>query len=62
LLRARFVDLLVTLGEGYEALGARPSAAAAYRDALAVATDGCAPAEAGLKRLESLAPITAVLP
>ena len=61
-LRARFVDLLVTLGEGYEALGARPSAAATYRDALAVATDGCAPAEAGLKRLESLAPITAVLP
>ena len=61
-LRARFIDLLVTLGEGYEALGARPSASAAYRDALAVATDGCAPAEAGLVRLERLPPITAVLP
>ena len=50
-LRGRSIDLLVALGEGYEAFGDRPSAAAAYRDAVAAAPDGCPPAEAGLLRL-----------
>ena len=49
-LRGRCVDLLLTLGEGYEHAGDRVSAAAAYRDALALADD-CPPAEAGLTRL-----------
>ncbi len=49
-LRGRCVDLLLTLGEGYEAAGDRVSAAAAYRDALAMA-DECPPAQAGLRRL-----------
>ncbi len=49
-LRGRCVDLLLTLGEGYEATGDRVSAAAAYRDALAI-TDDCPPAQAGLRRL-----------
>jgi hypothetical protein len=50
-LRGRSVDLLIALGEGYEAFGDRASAAAAYRDAVAAAIDGCLPAEAGLARL-----------
>lgn len=49
-LRGRCVDLLLALGEGYEASGDRVSAAAAYRDALALA-GACPPAEAGLQRL-----------
>ena len=49
-LRGRCVDLLLTLGEGYEGAGDRVSAAAAYRDALAV-NDDCPPAQAGLSRL-----------
>lgn len=49
-LRGRCVDLLLTLGEGYEGTGDRASAAAAYRDALAM-TDDCPPAQAGLRRL-----------
>jgi len=49
-LRGRCVDLLLTLGEGYEQAGDRVSAAAAYRDALAM-TDECPPAQAGLSRL-----------
>jgi len=49
-LRGRFVDLLLTLGEGYESSGDRVSAAAAYRDVLAL-TDDCLPAQAGLRRL-----------
>jgi hypothetical protein len=49
-LRGRCVDLLLTLGEGYEQAGDRVSAAAAYRDALAMTAD-CAPAQAGLSRL-----------
>lgn len=49
-LRGRCVDLLLALGEGYEQAGDRVSAAAAYRDALAM-TDDCPPAEAGLIRL-----------
>ena len=49
-LRGRCVDLLLTLGEGYEGAGDRVSAAAAYREALAMADD-CPPAQAGLRRL-----------
>jgi two-component SAPR family response regulator len=49
-LRGRCVDLLLALGEGYEVTGDRVSAAAAYRDALAM-TDDCPPARAGLIRL-----------
>ncbi len=49
-LRGRCVDLLLTLGEAYESSGDRVSAAAAYRDALAM-TDDCPPAQAGLRRL-----------
>lgn len=50
-LRGRSIDLLIALGEGYEATGDRVSAAAAYREAVAAAGDGCPPAEAGLVRL-----------
>ena len=50
-LRGRSIDLLVALGEGYEASGDRASAAAAYREAVAAAVDGCPPATAGLLRL-----------
>ncbi len=49
-LRGRCVDLLLALGEGYEGAGDRVSAAAAYRDALAM-NDDCPPAKAGLSRL-----------
>ena len=49
-LRGRCVDLLLTLGQGYEEAGDRVSAAAAYRDAIALADD-CPPAQAGLRRL-----------
>ena len=52
-LRSRFVDLLVTLGEAYEAGGDRASAASAFREAEATAADGCSPAEIGLARLAS---------
>lgn len=52
-LRERTIDLLIALGEGYEAGGDRASAAAAYREATALAEDGCPPAEAGLIRLSS---------
>ncbi len=50
-LRGRAIDLLIGLGEGYEAIGDRASAAAAYREAVASAVDGCPPAVAGLTRL-----------
>jgi N-terminal 7TM region of histidine kinase len=50
-LRGRSIDLLIALGEGYEASGDRASAAAAYREAVAAAVDDCPPAEAGLVRL-----------
>jgi two-component SAPR family response regulator len=52
-LRARAVDLLIALGEAYEATGDRASAAAAFRQALAAAVDRCSPAEAGLLRLSA---------
>ena len=51
LLRSRFVDLVTALGEAYEASGDRMSAAAAFREALMRAPDGCPPATAGLARL-----------
>jgi len=51
LLRSRFVDLVIALGEAYEASGDRMSAAAAFREALMRAPDGCPPAAAGLVRL-----------
>ena len=51
-LRGRCVDLLLALGGSYEQAGDRVSAAAAYRDALAM-TDDCPPAQAGLTRLAS---------
>ena len=44
-------DLLIALGEAYAADGDRVAAAAAFREALARATEPCAPAEAGLARL-----------
>ena len=50
-LRGRWIDLLIALGEGYEAAGDRVSAAASYRDALSSDADGCPPAAAGLARL-----------
>jgi len=50
-LRGRSVDLLIALGEGYEAIGDRVSAAAAYREAIAVSVEGSRSAEAGLARL-----------
>lgn len=51
LLRGRYVDLVVSLGERYEASGDRVSAAAAFRDAIHSAPEGCSPAVAGLARL-----------
>ncbi|MHB8892574.1 MAG: AfsR/SARP family transcriptional regulator [Candidatus Limnocylindrales bacterium] len=51
LLRTRFVDLVVALGETYESGGDRMSAAAAFREAIMRAPDGCPPAAAGLARL-----------
>ena len=51
LLRSRFVDLLVALGEAYEASADRMSAAAAFREAITRSPDGCPPAVAGLARL-----------
>ncbi len=51
LLRSRFVDLVLALGESYESSGDRMSAAAAFREALIRAPDGCPPAVAGLARL-----------
>ena len=50
-LRSRVQDLLIALGEAYEADGDRMSAAAVFREAIARAVDPCAPAEAGLVRL-----------
>jgi hypothetical protein len=51
LLRSRFIDLMIALGEAYESDGDRMSAAAAFREALMRAPDGCPPAAAGLARL-----------
>jgi DNA-binding SARP family transcriptional activator len=51
LLRGRYVDLLLALGERYEQRGDRPAAAAAFRQARAAAGDNCPPADAALTRL-----------
>jgi DNA-binding SARP family transcriptional activator len=51
LLRGRYVDLLLALGERYEQRGDRPAAAAAFRQARAAAGDNCPPADAALLRL-----------
>ena len=54
LLRGRYVDLLLALGERYEQRGDRPAAAAAFRQARAAAGDNCPPADAALMRLGAL--------
>lgn len=51
LLRARYVDLLLALGERREAAGDTAGAASCYRDALRVADDDCPRADAALTRL-----------
>ena len=51
LLNGRWVDLLISLGESYEAAGDRASAGAAFREAAMASPDGCPPADAGLARL-----------
>jgi DNA-binding SARP family transcriptional activator len=51
MLRGRYVDLLVALGEAYERSSDRSSAAAAFRDAIAASAGDCPPASAGLERL-----------
>jgi two-component SAPR family response regulator len=53
MLRDRFVDLVVGLGERYEAAGDRLAAATRYREAMATATEGSPAAEAGLLRLQA---------
>lgn len=50
-LKGRYVDLLLALGEGYERRGDRPSAAASYREARTVAGEDLPRAEAALARL-----------
>ncbi|MBI3746102.1 MAG: hypothetical protein HY264_06180 [Chloroflexi bacterium] len=50
-LRDRITDLRIAIGEAYEALGDRLSAAAAFREAVRGAPAGSARAEAGLARL-----------
>jgi DNA-binding SARP family transcriptional activator len=51
LLRARYVDLLLSLGGLHEERGDRGAAAAAFREARLAAADGCPPADAALERL-----------
>jgi hypothetical protein len=51
LLRGRFVDLLLTLGERYEARGDRPSAASCFRQARMVNGDELPSADEALTRL-----------
>ncbi|MGN6700400.1 MAG: BTAD domain-containing putative transcriptional regulator, partial [Thermomicrobiales bacterium] len=51
LLRGQFVDLLLALGERYEARDDTPAAAACYRVALQTTGDDCPRAETGLARL-----------
>ena len=51
LLRARYVDLLLTLGGFHEQRGDRGAAAAAFREARSASDDGCPPADAALERL-----------
>lgn len=51
LMRGRFIDLLIALGERYEQRGDRTAAAAAFRHARQVAGEELAPADAALARL-----------
>lgn len=51
LLRGQYVDLLMALGELYEARADRPAAAASFREALTTAGGELPNAEAGLARL-----------
>jgi DNA-binding SARP family transcriptional activator len=51
LLRARYVDLLLSVGGLHEAGGDRGAAAAAFREARLAADDECPPADAALERL-----------
>jgi hypothetical protein len=51
ILRGRYVDLLVALGEGQEARGNAPAAAVCYREALRATGDDCPRASAALSRL-----------
>ena len=51
LLRGRCVDLLLALGERYEARGDRPAAASCFRQARLVAGDDLPPADEALTRL-----------
>jgi DNA-binding SARP family transcriptional activator len=51
LLRGRFVDLLLALGQRYEERGDRPAAAACFREARMVAADELPPADEALSRL-----------
>ena len=51
LLRGRYVDVLLALGEHYEARGDLPAAAACYRQALQTAGNDCPRAEDALVRL-----------
>ncbi|MGN6562817.1 MAG: BTAD domain-containing putative transcriptional regulator, partial [Thermomicrobiales bacterium] len=51
LLRGQFVDLLLALGERYEARDDTPAAAACYREALQTTGEDCPRAETGLARL-----------
>jgi DNA-binding SARP family transcriptional activator len=51
LLRGRCIDLLLALGERYEARGDRPAAAACFRQARVVAGDDLPTAEEALSRL-----------
>ena len=62
LLRGRYVDLLVALGERYEQRSDRPAAAAAFRQARSAAGDNCPPADAGLVRLGVVLPAWEVSP
>jgi DNA-binding SARP family transcriptional activator len=50
-LRGRATDLRIAIGEAYEAVGDRLSAADAFREAIRGAPGGSAPAQAGLSRL-----------
>jgi hypothetical protein len=51
LLRARYVDLLLSIGGFHEQRGDRGAAAAAFREARLAADDECPPADAALERL-----------
>ena len=50
-LKGRYIDLLLALGESYERRGDRPSAAASFRQARSIAGEELPRAEAALARL-----------